>query len=141
MGCESEGLYILDSKKSGKEKAFGGMVATARDISRLGQLILNNGVWNSDTLLKPEYIKLLTTLPYNNKTYTYGMWTSTYKGKRFYYQAGVKGQFCISLPEYNMVVTRLGRKASPKRSVEDTHKDIFDYIKEALRIAELSSKS
>jgi CubicO group peptidase (beta-lactamase class C family) len=134
LGCEYDALFILDSKKHGKEKAFGGLVATARDVSKLGQLILNEGNWKGRQLLSKDDIHLIHHLPYNNTTYTFGLWSGMYEGDRFYYQAGFRGQFCISFPKYNLVITRLGHHTTPKNDLEDVSEDVVAYIQEALRI-------
>ncbi len=143
LGYEHDGLFILDSKKYQNEKTFGGIVSTARNVSRIGQLINNNGIWNGKKILTPEDMQLLTTLPYNNKNYNYGLWTDLYQGDRFYLQAGFGGQLCISFPKYNLVVTRLGHKATKKININNVAPDTKVYIREALRIAKeaLSKKS
>lgn len=135
LGCEQDGLYILDSKKKGNEKAFGGMVASARDIARLGQVLLDDGTWRGQTILKPKWMELIKTVPYQNKTYTYGLWTGVYEGERFYFQAGYKGQLIITVPAYNLVITRLGHEAYPKADLEDVPKEVFDYIREGVRLS------
>lgn len=138
LGYEYDGLYIVDSKKYANEKAYGGIVATARDVTKLGQLILNEGVWNGNQILSKSDIELIKTIPYNNQTYAYGIWTDLYKGDRFYYQSGFRGQYCITFPKYNLVITRLGHETTPRENVEDSKPDVFAYIEEAIRIAELS---
>jgi len=140
LGCEYDGLYILDSKKHGNEKTFGGIVATARDVSRLGQLLLQNGYWNGKQILSEDQMALFTTLPYNNSTYNYGIWTGDYKGHKFYYQLGFLGQFCITVPDLNLVITRLGHEISPTENLgeEDVEPDTYLYIEEAIRIIEES---
>lgn len=135
LGCEQDALYILDSEKMGNEKSFAGMVASARDVAKLGQVLLDNGQWKGQPILQPEHVELVKTIPYNNKTYTYGLWTGVYEGERFYYQAGFKGQFCITVPAHNLVITRLGRKAYPKADLEDVSSEVYLYIEEAIRIA------
>lgn len=134
LGYEHDGLFIIDSKEHGNEKAFGGIVSTARNVSKLGQLILNNGVWNGQQILSETDMQLIKTLPYNNKTYTYGLWTGVYEGSRFYYQSGVGGQLCITVPKHNLVITRLGYETSPRANIEDVNPDTYLLIAEALRI-------
>lgn len=130
LGYEYDGLYILDSKEYQNEKTFGGIVSTARDISRLGQLINNNGIWKGERILSPSDIDLIKTLPYNNETYNYGLWTYLYNGHRYYQQEGYLGQYCISFPKHGLVITRLGHDYT------DEDSDLF--IEEALRIVKES---
>lgn len=137
LGCEQDALFILDSEKQGNEKAFGGMVASARDIAKLGQVLLDNGKWKGQTILQPEDVKLMKTVPYNNKTYSYGLWTGVYEGERFYFQAGYQGQQVITVPSHNMVVVRQGHIAALKEDIEDLPFEVFEYIKEGVRIGKV----
>jgi CubicO group peptidase (beta-lactamase class C family) len=139
LNYEHDGLFILDSQRHQNEKTFGGIVSTARNVSRLGQLINNQGKWQGQTILTEEDLSLITTLPYNNKTYTYGFWTGLYKGERYYYQSGFGGQFCISFPKYDLVITRLGHKTSKKDHINAVAPDTKVYIEEALRIVSEST--
>lgn len=138
LGYEHDGLFILDSKKHGHEKTFGGIVSTARNVSKLGQLINNNGLWNGQEILTKNDMQLLTSLPYNNTTYTYGLWTGLYKGERYIYQAGFGGQFCISFPQHNLVITRLGHKTSKKEHINAVSPDTKVYIEQALNLIDRS---
>lgn len=138
MGYEFDGGYILDSKKYANEKAFCGLVMTARDVSRLGQLINQKGKWNGQQILSVKDINLIQTLPYNNTSYNYGVWSGVYKGYKFYFQAGYLGQYCISVPDLNLVITRLGHKASPKKNALEVNPDTYIYIEEAIRILQES---
>ncbi len=140
LGCKYVASYILDSEKNGTEKSFGGMVASARDVSRLGQAILDEGEWRGKQILSPKDIALIKQIPYNNRTYTYGMWTGVYKGERFYFQAGFGGQLCIGFPAHNLLVTRMGHKAAKKKNIEDIPMEVEHYIGEAIRIANLAEK-
>lgn len=138
MGYEYDGRFILDSKRYSNEKVFGGLVMTARDVSRLGQLINQKGKWNDQQILNDNAMCLFQTLPYNNTSYNYGIWSGVYKGYKFYYQAGYLGQFCISVPDLNLVITRLGHSTSPKANIEDISDDTYIYIEEAMRIIQKS---
>jgi CubicO group peptidase (beta-lactamase class C family) len=137
---EHDGLFILDSKQYRNEKTFGGLVSTARNVSRIGQLINSKGRWNGEQILTEEDLRLITSLPYNNQTYTFGMWTGMYQGHRYFYQAGFGGQFCISFPEHNLVITRLGHKTTKKENINAVSPDTKVYIQEALRIATEATK-
>ena len=139
LGYEYDGLYIVDSEKHGNEKAFGGIVTTARDVSKLGQLLLNNGVWKGKQLINEKDMQLFHHLPYNNKTYTFGLWSGVYEGERFIFQSGFRGQYCITFPKHNLVITRLGHETSPKDDIGDIKADVYIYLKEAIRIAEKSN--
>lgn len=140
LGYEYDGLFVLDSERHSNEKTYGGIVTTARDVSRLGLLLAQQGKWNDQQILSENEIELITTLPYNNTTYGYGIWIGDYEGSRFYYQAGFRGQFCITVPDHNLVITRLGHEAIDEGELEDVSLETYLYIKEALRIVDRSER-
>lgn len=140
LGAQNDALYILDSSKHRNEKTYGGLVATARDISRLGMVIANDGYWDGTPILNSAQMKILKTIPYNNKTYAFGIWTGLYMGERFYYQSGHSGQFCISFPAHKLVITRFGHKKIEKPHLEAVSPDVPIYIEEALRIVNETEK-
>lgn len=141
LGYENDGLFVIDSKENQREYAFGGLVGAARDISRMGQLINNNGNWNNQQILSERDIELITSLPFNNKNCNYGLWSGSYNGVNYFYQSGHLGQRCISIPEYNIVITRLSQKASKKENINDDSKDVVEYIKQAMDIIKQTEKS
>lgn len=136
LGCAHDARFVVDRRRDGLERTFGGLVATARDISRTGQLILDDGIWNGERILSEPSMDLLTTLPYRNETYTFGLWTGLYDGERFYYQAGFGGQYVITVPSHDLVITRLGHEASPREDIEDVSPDVLVFIDEAVRMVE-----
>lgn len=136
IGAQKNALFVLDSEKFQNEKTYGGLVATARDITRLGQVIANNGYWGQTQLLDSTQINTLQTIPFNNTTYAFGIWTGLYEGQRFYYQSGHLGQFCISFPAHDLVITRFGHKKLPKPQLETVSPEVSFYIKEALRMVD-----
>lgn len=138
LGAENDAQFILD-REDGFEKTFGGLVATASDVARLGHVINNQGLWNNKRVLPLDTLALLKSVPFNNSTYTFGYWRGEYNGEPFYFQAGHGGQLCISMPSKGLVITRLGHKATPKRNVEEVAPDAKDYIQEALRIIAASA--
>lgn len=54
LGMESPGYWILDSM--GREMAYGGVLMTARDFAKLGELYRNGGNWNGRQVVPPEYV-------------------------------------------------------------------------------------
>lgn len=136
LGCEFDAKWILDSEEHQNEKTYGGIVSTARDIARLGLVINNDGYWNDQQILSSSDMELIKTTPYNNTTYNYGLWTGKYQNDPYYYQAGLKGQLCISFPKHGLVITRLGHNTTKKIDLEEVAPDTQLYIKEALRIVD-----
>jgi len=137
MGAVNKALWCLDNE-DGMEKAYCCFNSNARDFARWGYLVLNHGVWNNDTLISPDYIKLSTT-PANYLTndkneavnyYGYQWWIQHLNENEVPYMRGILGQYVFVIPNENAVVVRLGHK----RSTEYTNyhpNDTYLYLETA----------
>lgn len=141
LGAESDALWSTD--KNGMEKSFCCLNATARDFAKLGQMVLQNGKWDSTQIIAADFIKALTTpasylKDVNNHTvdwYGYQTWMINYENHQIPYFRGILGQFIFVMPDKNAVIVRLGKKiekddADPKYQNED----IRNYIKAGLEV-------
>jgi CubicO group peptidase (beta-lactamase class C family) len=140
--AENTALWSLDTK-DGREKAYCCFNSTAKDLARIGQLILNNGKWDSTRIISEEYIqKIKTPALHLNTTdnkpvdfYSYQWWLAEHKGLKIKYARGILGQYIIVIPEKRIVIVRLGHKRSDKKSGMHP-KCLFKYIEIGLNIAE-----
>jgi len=140
MGAVNDALWCLDDK-DGMEKAYCCFNSNARDFARWGQLILNNGVWNNDTLISPDYIKqstkpasyLIDETGYSINYYGYQWWIQHLDGFEVPYMRGILGQYVFVIPNQNAVVVRLGRKRSSKKT-EHHPNDTYMYLKTAKKL-------
>ncbi len=106
--------------------------ATPRDLAKIGYLFLNNGVWNGEVILPPEWIKtMLTPSPgylspgtvitniKDDGVFGGSIWLNRAVkkglGKPYpnspddmYLAIGFMGQFLIMLPSQNMIIVRTG---------------------------------
>ncbi len=106
--------------------------STPRDLAKLGYLLLNNGQWNGDIILPPEWIKVMLTpspgyvssgtiVTDIKDTGVYGgsLWLNrpikNGLGKPYpnspedmFLAIGHLGQFLIMLPTQNMIIVRTG---------------------------------
>lgn len=120
---------IKNQRKSGKKKksqypAYHIYIST-RDMAKLGQLMLNEGMWNGKRLISKEWIDKTTTTitPFETLAERYGkpgpndiqmsyayMWWlfDNYQGKPEYEDAfsaiGYGGQYITIFPRLNMVI-------------------------------------
>ncbi len=115
IGAEQPAYWSLD-KKGGTEKGFCCFHSNARDFAKLGQLMLQKGIWNTDTIIPFSYFKQsitpAPTLQLNgnpNDLYGYQWWVIKYRGMDISYARGIDGQYIISIPAKGLVVVRLGR--------------------------------
>ena len=133
LGMQQDGFYVLD-KEDGDERVFGGIVASAKDVAKFGQLLLNEGQWNGKTILSKEHIDIIKHKPYNNRSYGYGIWLSEYKGDPIYHMEGFLGQYNIIYPKENLLITRLGHQTIEREELEDIAPHVEIFIEEALRV-------
>jgi CubicO group peptidase (beta-lactamase class C family) len=141
IGARNEALWSLDHE-NGVEKAYCCFNSNALDFARLGQLYLDSGKWNGNSLISTEYvlnsIKPADLINYDdgskNIKYGYAWWIiPDYKGHYIFYARGILGQYIICIPDQKMVVVRLGRKRD-KDKTKDHPLDLFNYIDAALEM-------
>lgn len=105
-------LGITDWEWRGDEKnTTGGFGLDLRpqDMAKMGQLYLNNGVWNGQQLISSEWIKASTTKHNNGgdphgENYGYQCWVTTVDGHSAYFAGGYGGQFIYVVPDLDLVV-------------------------------------
>ncbi|MEX2597642.1 MAG: serine hydrolase, partial [Salibacteraceae bacterium] len=134
-------LWSLDHE-GGIEKAFCCINATARDFARIGKLVLNDGIWNNESIVNKSFVReAVRPNGLNNKdgtpciTYGLSWWLGEYEGKSFYFMRGIKGQYVIVLPELDLILVRMGKKRDVG-SGNPHPDDVYRYIEMALRISE-----
>ena len=140
IGAKNEALWTLDHK-NGTEKAYCCFYSNARDYARIGQLLLNKGLWNNERVISEAYIKEATTPAYYLKDkngnpvdfYGYQIWTAYYKNLNIFFFRGILGQYTIMIPEKNIVIVRLGHERS-KEFINGNPSDFYTYIDFALGI-------
>ncbi|GAA2472572.1 serine hydrolase domain-containing protein [Streptomyces longisporus] len=99
--------------RAGRELGFSGLHATTDAIARLGQLYLQDGVWEGRRLLPEGWVAEATRPHIGNgdgtaagalsdwqQGYGFQFWTS----RHGYRGDGAYGQFCLVLPEHDAVI-------------------------------------
>jgi len=137
IGAVRPALWSLDIP-NGNEKSFCCFHSNARDFAKIGQLMLQKGIWNGDTIIPQDYYKASITPAtavldngQPNQLYGYQWWTLNYNGLSIYYARGVDGQYIINIPAKQVVIVRLGRKRhETKRNGHP--EDVYTYIDAAL---------
>ncbi len=109
---------------------IGGIAISARDMARFGYLFLNRGNWNGQQLISTSWVdqagsvQVPASMPYGGErargmgVYGFNWWVNGYKpeGERNYPKAppnmfsanGHQNNMCFVIPEWNMVIVRLG---------------------------------
>jgi CubicO group peptidase (beta-lactamase class C family) len=108
---------VLETDPFGNFLTQGYELASARDWARLGNLYLQDGVWNDERILPEGYVKFVSTLApawEADKRPIYGglFWINgdgTYPvPKEAFYMAGAGGQITLIIPSHDLVVVRMG---------------------------------
>jgi len=126
-----DGMVHYNAAGTPTLKGNGGVRTTPRELARLGQLYLSRGCWNGRRLLSAFFVDKATatqipvSLPGRSSrlfsgAYGFYWWTNGVmtNGKRRYSAAppkayaaqGRNGNFCFVIPEWNMVIVRMGTR-------------------------------
>ena len=137
LGMPGDASWSLDRPKAGGgvELAYCCIHASARQMARLGQLLLQEGAWQGNQVVPAAFVRQMTRPNGLVDHYGLGLWMDPDHEPPFYFMQGHLGQYVIVLPAERMVVVRLGqyRKKTFTRhpKVPD---EVYLYVKEALRM-------
>lgn len=141
LGTRRNASWSLD-RQGGHEKAYCCFNATARDLAKVGLMMNNDGVYQGDTLIDPDYIRAMRK-PANLKTSTgnevdfFGksLWLlPEIRGYEAFYARGLHGQYIISIPEKELLIVRLGHLQSDSDGAHPL--DAMLMVEEAIEWAE-----
>lgn len=139
IGAES---FVLEPDASGSFVGSSFAYATPRDWARLGQLYLDQGVWDGVRVL-PEGWSDYVASPTDASDGQYGaqFWLNhdgTDGRERFipglpedvYFMSGHEGQYVLVVPDKNLVMVRMGmtRGRSPLPEIAPLFRDVYDAI-------------
>ena len=108
---------VMETDPYGNFLAQGYEFMSGRDWARLGNLYLQDGVWNGERILPEGYVRFVSTLApawEADKRPIYGafFWLNgdgTFPvPKEAYYMSGAGGQTTLIVPSHDLVVVRLG---------------------------------
>src|SRR3954453_24077824 len=94
----------------GREQGFSGRFARTEDIAKLGQLYLQRGRWDEAQLLPESYVAQATSRQIDtanqedNPDWRQGYGFQFWMSRHGYRGDGAFGQFCVILPEQDVVV-------------------------------------
>jgi CubicO group peptidase (beta-lactamase class C family) len=134
-----DGMVHYNAAGTPTLKGNGGIHTTPRELARLGHLYLNRGRWKDKQLLSASFVNEASTtqvpaaLPGRSSSllsgaYGFYWWTNGVmaNGKRrwpaappkTYAAHGACANFCFVIPEWNMVLVRMGNSDLPGGSVQ-----------------------
>jgi len=139
LGASTDALWTIDKEK-GRERSYCCFYSNASDYAKVGQLMLDSGRWNGKQLINLKYFNSSISpvnLPDESGSliehYGYQWWLGNYKGISFHYARGILGQYIVSVPEWNVVFVRLGKKRDPTRGAI-VPSDLLEYFEVVERI-------
>jgi len=135
MGMREDALWQVDSEVDGLEKAYCCIASNARDFSKFGKLYKDFGQWKGRQLLDSAFVaKSIRPRFEAAPHYGYGIWLTSFRGKKLFYLRGILGQYVIVIPEDDLIITRLGEKAGEIPEGEEHSKDLFVYLEEVYKM-------
>jgi len=98
IGISQEDFYWLENSEGINNGGYG-LYFTPQAMSRIGLLMLNNGMWNGTQVISENWMLKVGT-PQLNGFYGYLVWIDKYS----YHAAGLLGQLIFLIPTHNLTV-------------------------------------
>ncbi|SMH45858.1 CubicO group peptidase, beta-lactamase class C family [Rathayibacter oskolensis] len=100
--------------ESGREIGYSGLHATTEDAAKLGLLYLQDGRWNGEQLLTPEWVAEasrahIATPGEGGTDWVQGYGFQFWRSQHGYRADGAYGQFSLIVPEHDLVVAITGQ--------------------------------
>ncbi|QWG56835.1 class C beta-lactamase-related serine hydrolase [Bacillus mycoides] len=130
IGMEEDAYYVTDETKV--EQASAGLNATARDMARFGQLLLNNGQYNGKQIVPSsitEGVKNVqegelaigrgASISYHNQ------WWIPHNEQGAFEVLGSYGQTLYIDPKASMVIVHFSSNAAPSNEIHSVYSDMY----------------
>jgi CubicO group peptidase (beta-lactamase class C family) len=131
LGAERDAYWHIDDNM-GTEMAYCCFNTNARDFARFGKMMLHHGNVNGIQVLDSSFYALASE-PYRVPYYAHGFWIDNEAPTKVFYQRGILGQYCVVVPEKNMVIVRMGHERI-KQEGEHHTEDFKAYLAETLKL-------
>ena len=122
---------VIETDPFGNLLTQGYDLACARDWARLGNLYLQDGMWNGQRILPPGFTEFVSTLApawiADGRPIYGGFFWINGDGaipvpKNAYFMAGAGGQYTMIIPSHDLVVVRLGHFKGDEAGTRDLNK-------------------
>jgi CubicO group peptidase (beta-lactamase class C family) len=139
LGMAHDAIYTLDRPESegGMERTYCCIFATAKDYARIGQLLLQDGQWQGQTLLDKAFVERIRQ-PDLVPFYGHSLWMDWQYKHPFYSLQGHQGQYVIVVPSKQLVVVRVGqfRNKKDKGPNGAIPAEVYRYVDQAVALVE-----
>lgn len=134
--------YIWGLDRAANPYGGGGMGLLLRDFAKIGQLMVNGGMWNGKRIVSEEFVKAAASPQYHLRKLSYGFlwWIEEYPYKnrtvRVVSARGSGGQSVTAIPDLDLVIATFGgsyssTKASHAASILPIPRLILPAVREA----------
>lgn len=109
--------------RTGREIGYAGLYTTTESIAKLGQLYLQDGEWQGEPVLSPEWVAEATrphvATPAGQPDWSQGYGLQFWRSRHGYRGDGAYGQFMLVLPEADAVVAITGQSPDMQAVLDD----------------------
>jgi CubicO group peptidase (beta-lactamase class C family) len=113
-----------------------GLGLSARDLAKIGFLYLNNGYWNSQSIVSEYWVKESTAQQiqafshpiYGTFGYGYQWWVKKVDDCSSFRAWGRRGQFIVIVPELDLVIAVTSKTAQPHPPTSIHYSPLFDLV-------------
>ncbi|PGZ07106.1 6-aminohexanoate hydrolase [Bacillus cereus] len=130
IGMEENAYYVTDETKV--EQASAGLNATARDMARFGQLLLNNGQYNGKQILPSSITESVKNVQEgklaigNGASISYhNQWWIPHNEQGAFEVLGSYGQTLYIDPKANMVIVHFSSNAAPSNEIHSVYSNMY----------------
>ncbi|HDX9658413.1 TPA: serine hydrolase [Bacillus toyonensis] len=130
IGMEENAYYVTDETKV--EQASAGLNATARDMARFGQLLLNNGEYNGKQIIPSSITESVENVQEgelaigNGASISYhNQWWIPHNEQGAFEVLGSYGQTLYIDPKANMVIVHFSSNATPSNEIHSVYSDMY----------------
>ncbi|MEW5251741.1 serine hydrolase domain-containing protein [Microbulbifer sp. 2201CG32-9] len=130
--------YYLNLSPTGQPYLGGGIYWKPRDFMKLGQLMLNKGIWNGQRIISEEFAENSISTKYKmaNRGYGYAWWITRYPYKNrqveAFFAGGNGGQIVMGIPDLDLLVAFYAGNYSHKTFRKIQQEFVPQYILPAL---------
>lgn len=136
LGAERDAYWLLDGPQGiGEAISHGGLAVTARDLARVGQMVLDGGRYNDTQIVPQEWIERSTSTDGEaggpqKDGYGYQWWTAAHSSAIMGH--GFGGQLLFIAPEDGVVIVKYGYQPTDQ-DVSPEEMAAFSAVLEALK--------
>jgi CubicO group peptidase (beta-lactamase class C family) len=125
--------FVLETDPYGNFLAQGYDLGSGRDWARLGNLYLQDGVWNGERILPEGFVRFVSSVApawQADRMPVYGGFFWLNRDGTFpvpeeaYYMSGAGGQTTLIIPSHDLVVVRLGHFRGEKAGAESLNRSL-----------------